>query len=101
MEIVCSDVIGPFLQNDRTKQQYVVIFIDDCLNFATVYVIRSKSEVAESFLDYVKKCESQFIDQPICLFRCDNAREFVTGDIAKIYEERGITIDATNPYCPE
>ena len=45
--------------------------------------------------------EAHFPNLKIKLLRCDNAREFIMGEVARICKDRGITIDSSIPYCPE
>ena len=76
-------------------------FIDDFSNYATTYTIKSRGEVSNVFNDYIKKMEAQFPDLKIKLLRRDNARELIMRKVARICKDRGITIDSSNPYCPE
>lgn len=100
-EIVCSDVLGSLIKNPRSDEQYVLTFIDDLSNYAVTYTIRARIEVANALKDYVVKTEAILLKNKMRLFRCDNANEFVSGEVVVFCREKGIQIDPSNPYTPE
>jgi len=53
LEIVYSDVCGPFPVESITRARYFVTFIDDFTRYTVVVPLRSKSDVFDAFKTYV------------------------------------------------
>lgn len=100
LEIVHSDVAGPITPTSHDNGKYFVTFIDDYSNFVIVYIIKAKSEVFDCFVDYVKMVQTKFSSK-ISVLRCDNGREYISGEIKNFCRTNGTFIDFTNPYTPE
>jgi hypothetical protein len=47
LDIVHSDIMGPFLHPSMTMDKYLLTFIDDLLRYTWVYFLKKKSEVFE------------------------------------------------------
>ena len=54
LERVYSDVCGPMEETSLGGARYYVSFIDGYSRMADVYLIRSKDEVFQKFLEYLK-----------------------------------------------
>lgn len=55
----------------------------------------------ESFKNYINEVKRIHEDAAVTKLRCDNAREYIRGDLEKFCKETGITIDPSDPYTPE
>lgn len=80
--------------------KYFVIFIDDYSSFIYVYMIKNKSEVFNCFKEYAQLVQTKF-NKRISVLRCDNGREYVSGDMIRYCKENGTFIDYTIPYTPQ
>ena len=59
MDLVHSDLMGPFPHSSINKVRYVLTFIDDYSHYTWVYFLREKSEVFEHLKDFKDIVETQ------------------------------------------
>ena len=52
LEIIHSDVCGPFREMARGGFYYFVTFIDDLLRFGHLFLLKNKSESFEKFKEF-------------------------------------------------
>ena len=88
MDIVHTVVMGPFEIESIGGSYYICTFIDDKSRYAFVYMIRSKKEVFEKFVNFVK-------------MRCDNGGEYCSAAMEKFCKKKGIQHQYTTSYTPE
>lgn len=58
LEIIHSDICGPFKIIGLCGVKYFVPIIDDYNKIARVYCIKSKSEVYDSLVEYINEVEN-------------------------------------------
>ncbi|CAD7094238.1 unnamed protein product [Hermetia illucens] len=97
LEIVHTDVCGPFQTIGFKKEEYFISFIDDYSKIARVYTIKSKAEVYDSFVQYVNECEN-LTGKRVKILRCDNAKEYLSKNMYSFAREKGIIIKPCPPY---
>ena len=102
LELVHSDVCGPFSQASLTDDRYYAVFIpDDYTHFMAVYPIQRKSDVYECARSYFLQSERFFYNsssyKPIT-FRTDNGGEYMSSQLQKVLTTQGITHQTTVPY---
>lgn len=76
LELVHSDLTGPFPQPYFSRARYVLTFIDDFSRYTWVYFLKQKSEVFDHFQDFkafVEKYSGKFIK----ILHIDNGGEYV------------------------
>lgn len=100
LELVHSDVCGPFQVETYDKHRYFVTFIDDYTHFCCVYLIKSKSDVFDMFVEFSTMASSHF-NLGIQRLRCDNGGEYRNHKLLNFCKERGILCEFTVPYTPE
>lgn len=100
MELVHSDVCGPFSQRSFSGARYFVSFIDDYSRKLFVYALKSKSEVFAKFLEFKNKVENE-LELNIKFFRSDNGTEFVNKNFMEYFVKHGITHQKSAPYSPQ
>ena len=84
-EVVHSDVWGPFFESfDGYK--YFVTFIDDFSRVTWLYLLKSKSEVVEAFMDFHNLVKNHF-DSKIQTLRSDNGSEYMSTTHDKIFKQ--------------
>ena len=59
LELLHSDVCGPFAIQARGGYEYYVTFIDDYSSYGYVYLMRRKSETFEKFKEFRTESEKQ------------------------------------------
>lgn len=100
LEIVHSDVVGPFRTESTGRAKYFVIFIDDCTRWCEVYFLRCKSGVLEAFKLYQQLVERQTGKKVECL-QSDNGREYCNTQFDKYLADQGITRRLSVPHTPQ
>lgn len=100
LEIVHTDVCGPFKTVGFRGENYFISFIDDYSKIAKVYSIKSKAEVFDCIVQYVNECEN-LTGKKTKFLRCDNGKEYLNSDIYNFAKERGIVINNCPAYVHE
>jgi len=75
LELIHSDLCGPFPIRSISKSVYFIIFIDDATGMTWVYFLKSKAseEVLQIFQQFKAFVEKE-ADASIRRFRCDNGK---------------------------
>ena len=89
LELVHSDLMGPFPVLSMSKARYVLSFIDDYMRFTWVYFLKLKSDVFQHLKNFKAHAENQF-GKCIKILCTDNETEYVNKYIKNIYTEIGI-----------
>lgn len=106
LDLVHSDVAGPIDVQSMGGSHYFVTFIDDHSRFCFIYLMKTKSEVHEKFLQWVKLVENQTGSKlskvtgrqgVLKAIRSDNGGEYVSKSISKEMQKRGIVHQRTIP----
>jgi len=63
------------LESTNSGFRWFIYFIDDCTRTTWLYLLKEKSEAAQSFQNFHKMIQTQFHSQ-IQILRTDNAREY-------------------------
>lgn len=63
-------------------------------------MLKNKSDVFSCFKEYVQMVQTKFNKQTSTL-RCDNGREYVTGEMLQYCKTNNIFIDYTIPYTSQ
>uniref|UniRef100_A0AAV1UQ06 Integrase catalytic domain-containing protein n=1 Tax=Peronospora matthiolae TaxID=2874970 RepID=A0AAV1UQ06_9STRA len=100
LDVVHSDVCGPMQTSTFSNKRYFVTFIDDKSRFCTVYLIHSKSEVLDKFMQFTKFAETH-TGRRIKMLRSDNGGEYVSNKFAAFCRNKGIIQQFTPPYTPQ
>jgi hypothetical protein len=100
LEIVHSDVCGPFQEKTHDNCRYFVTFMDDFTHFVTLYLIRHKSEVFEKFKEYNAMATAHF-GLKISRLRRDNGTEYTSKEFLSFCKSQGIIVEPTVAYTPE
>ena len=100
MELVHSDLMGPFPVLSMSKTRYVLSFIDDYTRFTWVYFLKLKSEVFQHLKIFKAHAENQF-GKRIKMLHTDNGTKYVNKDIKNLCNEADIQLQHTVPYTPQ
>lgn len=100
LEIIHTDVCGPFQTIGFQGEKYFVSFIDDYSKVAKVYVMKSKVEVCDCLIEYVNECEN-LTGKRVKFLRCDNGKEYLNSKIYSFAKEKGIVIENCPAYVHE
>jgi hypothetical protein len=100
LDLVHSDLMGPFPHPSINKARYVLTFIDDYSRYTWVYFLRKKSEVFEHLKDFKALVETQ-TGKKIKILCTDNGGEYINKDVQNLCREAGIQLQHTVPYTPQ
>ena len=89
LDLIHSDVAGPFPDLSLNKARYILTFIDDYSRFTWIYFLRLKSEVF-GFFKFFKSPAEKFSDRKIKAIHTDNGGEYVKGDFQSVCADEGI-----------
>ena len=100
LEVIHSDVCGPMQTSTFGGKRYFVTFIDEYSHYCVVYLLKSKSEVAEKFAQFVALAETQ-TGLRVRTLRIYNRGEYITSKMSKFCTNHGIMQRFTPPYTPQ
>ncbi|GBL75923.1 Retrovirus-related Pol polyprotein from transposon TNT 1-94, partial [Araneus ventricosus] len=95
MRMIHSDLCGPVEPATLSGERYVLTFVDDYSRFCEVRLIKKKSDIAVEFKKFLK------VNDTVKRIRCDNAKEYVSGELQKVASNAGVEIDPCPPYTPQ
>lgn len=100
LQLIYSDLFGPVSPTSYDEKKYVLTFVDDYTHFTAAYILKYKSEVFHYFKIYEAMATVHF-NSKLSRFRCDNGREYISNEIKKFFEEKGIRFELTIRYTPQ
>lgn len=98
LEIIHSDVCGPFDTETFDGYKYYLSMLDDFSHQTHVYLLKSKAEVADRVKEYVAYVEN-LKGLKVGSIKIDNGKEY--HPIKDWCKEKGIVIDWTVPRSPQ
>ena len=100
LDHVHSYLSGPFPIQSYGNSLYFITLIDDATRVVWVPFMKQKSEPTKIIKDFVTVMEHQH-RKTTKAFRTDNGGEYVTKDLKRFFESKGIIYELTPPYSPE
>ena len=100
LERVHTIIMGPLRTPSKGGSLYALTFVDDYSRYVSIFLIKSKSEVAGKFKEYKIMYENQWGVRMRCL-RSDNGTEFVNKTVTGICQQNGIIHQRSVPYSPQ
>ncbi|KAJ9561441.1 hypothetical protein OSB04_006601 [Centaurea solstitialis] len=100
LEIIHTDVCGPFSHVARGGYRYFITFTDDFSRYGYVYLMRHKSETFEKFKEYQNEVQN-LLDKRIKFLRSDRGGEYLIDEFDNHLMECGIVSQLTPPYTPQ
>jgi transposase InsO family protein len=89
LDLVHSDLMGPFPHLSIIKSRYFLNFIDDYSRYTWVYFLKKISEVFEHIKDFKGLVETQ-TGKKIKILHTDNGGEYIKKNVQNICPEAGI-----------
>jgi hypothetical protein len=99
LELVHSDVMGPFDPPTPSGKRYVVTFIDYFTKYARLELLSTKGEAAGAFICMEKEACNQS-GLKIGTVRTDNSGEYTSNEFKAYLSGKGIVHERTAPYTP-
>ncbi|KAJ9553643.1 hypothetical protein OSB04_017688 [Centaurea solstitialis] len=100
LEIIHTDVCGPFSHVARGGYRYFITFTDDFSRYGYVYLMRHKSKSFERFKEFQNEVQNQ-LDRKIKFLRSDRGGEYLSDEFDNHLMECGIVSQLTPPYTPQ
>ncbi|KAJ9566883.1 hypothetical protein OSB04_002849, partial [Centaurea solstitialis] len=100
LEIIHTDVCGPFSHVARGGYRYFITFTDDFSRYGYVYLMRRKSESFERFREFQNEVQNQ-LGRKIKFLRSDRGGEYLSDEFDNHLMECGIVSQLTPPYTPQ
>ena len=109
LEIIHTDICGPFPTQTLEGNKYFITYIDDFSRFCFIYLISEKSKALETFKIYKSEVENQ-LEMSIKVVMSDRGGEYYgrytetgrnPGLFALFLQEKGIVAQYTTPGTPE
>ena len=90
LEIIHSDVCGPFSEMARGNFYYFITFIDDLSRYGHLFLMKNKSESFERFKEFKAQVENQ-TGKSIKTLRSYRRGEYLSTEFIEFLKEYGIT----------
>ncbi|KAJ9558333.1 hypothetical protein OSB04_012947 [Centaurea solstitialis] len=100
LDIVHTDVCGPFRSATRHDERYFVTFTDDFSRYGYVYLIKHKSETIEVFRTFQNEIENQ-LNRKIKTLRSDRGGEYLSQEFQDHLRSCGIIAQLTPSRTPQ
>lgn len=109
LEIIHTDICGPFDIPSLSGDKYFITFIDDFSRYGYVYLLHEKSQAVNAFEVYITEVERQ-LDRKVKIVRFDRGGEYYgrydglgrcPRPFAKLLEKHGICAQYTMPGTPQ
>ena len=100
LELVHSDVAGPFRVQSLGGARYFVTFIEDFSRKTWVYFMTSKDQVFEKFKIFLHASE-RLSSKKLKILSSDNGGEYVSKLFLSYCSNAGITKQYSQPYTPQ
>ena len=84
----------------RGGKRFYMIFVDDHSRFTKLYLLRTKDEALEMFINYKSEVENQK-NKRIKRLRIDRGGEYESNPFKEFCEQNGIIHEVIAPYSPE
>ena len=99
LELIHSDLSGPFPVESLGGYKYFLTFIDDFTHYTWTYLLVNKSDVAKIFQEFLSSVELES-GQLVKILRTDGGREYL-GAVSDLLKSKGIKHQTTTPYTPQ
>ncbi|CAA9995938.1 unnamed protein product [Nesidiocoris tenuis] len=100
LEVISSDVAGPFTLATHDGYKYYLTFVDHYSRFGCVYLLEKKSDVYDKFVEYHAMVTAQH-QVKISRFRSDGGGEYSSTKLNEFCKRNGIVQEFSVPRNPE
>ncbi|GKA11304.1 putative RNA-directed DNA polymerase, partial [Tanacetum coccineum] len=100
LDLVHTDVCGPFRSATKDGKHYYVTFTDDFSRYGYVYLTKHKSDTFEEFKRYQNKVENQ-VGRKINELQSDRGGKYLSIEFFDHLKNCGIVLQLTPPRTPQ
>ncbi|CAI5953475.1 unnamed protein product, partial [Closterium sp. NIES-65] len=106
LQTLHMDVWGPARVRGQGHERYFLLVVDDYSRYTTVFPLRSKGDVTEVLIDWIRAARLQLresfgSDFPVLRLHSDRGGEFSSALLGAFYRAQGIRQTFTLPYSPQ
>ncbi|CAI7856789.1 unnamed protein product, partial [Closterium sp. NIES-54] len=106
LQTLHMDVWGPARVRGQGHERYFLLVVDDYSRYTTVFPLRSKGDVAEVLIDWIRAARLQLrerfgSDFPVLRLHSDRGREFSSARLGAFCRAQGIHQTFTLPASPQ
>ncbi|CAI7885952.1 unnamed protein product, partial [Closterium sp. NIES-54] len=106
LQILHMDVWGPARVRGQGHERYFLLVVDDYSRYTTVFPLRSKGDVTEVLIDWIRAAHLQLresfgSDFPVLRFHSDRGGEFSSALLGAFCRAQGIRQTFTLPASPQ
>ena len=100
LDLVHTDVCGPFRSPTRDGRHYYVTFTDDFSRYGYIYLMKQKSETFEKFKEFKNEAEKR-LGKKIKVLRSDRGGEYLSIEFDDYLRDCGIVSPLNPPRTPQ
>ena len=100
LDIIHTDVCGPFRSATRGGTTYFVTFTDDFSRYGRIYLMKHKSETIDMFKGFKNEVENQ-LGKKIKMIRSDRGGEYLNLHFGDYLRDCGIVSQFSTPRTPQ
>lgn len=100
LQLVHSDIAGPFQENGLDDSRYFIIFVDDYSRFVWVYPVQKKNAIYNVFEEFIISAEN-LCGFSVKTLRSDNGSEYLSNEFKLICQRYRIAQQCTVVYTPQ
>ncbi|CAI7883581.1 unnamed protein product [Closterium sp. NIES-54] len=106
LQTLHMDVWGPARVRGQGHERYFLLVVDDYSRYTTVFPLRSKDDVTEVLIDWIRAARLQLresfgSDFPVLCLHSDRGEEFSSAHLGAFCRTRGIRQTFTLPASPQ
>ncbi|CAI7728719.1 unnamed protein product [Closterium sp. NIES-54] len=106
LQTLHMDVWGPARVRGQGHERYFLLVVDDYSRYTTVFPLRSKGDVTEVLIDWIRAARLQLresfgSDFPVLRLHSERGGEFSSARLGAFYRARGIRHTFTLPASPQ
>ncbi|CAI5981113.1 unnamed protein product [Closterium sp. NIES-64] len=106
LQTLHMEVWGPARVRGQGHERYFLLVVDDYSRYTTIFPLRSKGDVTEVLIDWIRAARLQLrqrfgSDFPVLRLHSDRGREFSSGLLQAFCRVRGIRQTFTLPDSPQ
>ncbi|CAI7929684.1 unnamed protein product, partial [Closterium sp. NIES-54] len=106
LQTLHMDVWGPARVRGQGHERYFLLVVDDYSRYTTVFALRSKGDVTEVLIDWIRAARLQLresfgSDFPVLRLHSDRGGEFSSARLGAFCRARGIRQTFTLPASPQ
>ena len=100
LELINSDIVGPFPHMSMSQARYALTFIDDFSRYCWVYFLKHTSDIFDLFKVFRALVENQS-GRKIKILISNNGGEYVKYEFIQYCKQVGIQMQHSIPYTPQ